>query len=109
MVMLPNDDELDAAMLARTPADLGAVIRDRRRRLGLDQATLAKRVGVSRQWIIEVERGHPRAELGLVLRALDALDIRLDAAVDRADARRKRGAVDIDAIVSRARKPVHDE
>ncbi|WIW50615.1 helix-turn-helix domain-containing protein (plasmid) [Bradyrhizobium sp. 62B] len=42
-------------MLTRTAADLGAVIRDRRKRLKLDQSTLAKQVGVSRQWIIEVE------------------------------------------------------
>ena len=46
------------AMLIRTPADLGAVIRDRRKQLKLDQATFAKRIGVSRQWVIEIERGH---------------------------------------------------
>ena len=56
-------------MLIRTPADLGAVVRDRRKELKLDQATLAKRIGVSRQWVIEIEHGHPRAELALVLRA----------------------------------------
>jgi DNA-binding XRE family transcriptional regulator len=63
-------------MLVRTPADL-AVIRDRRKQLKLDQAALAKRIGVSRQWAIEMERGCARAELALVLRALDALSIRL--------------------------------
>ena len=46
-------------MLVRTPADLGAVIRDRRKQLKLDQAALAKQIGVSRQWVIEIERGHP--------------------------------------------------
>ena len=35
-------------MLTRTPADLGAVIRDRRKQLKLDQAGLAKKIGVSR-------------------------------------------------------------
>lgn len=89
-------------MLVRTPADLGAVIRDRRKRLKLDQAALAKRIGVSRQWIIEVERGHARAELGLVLRAIDALDIELDASVGHGRPRRS-GAVDIDAIVAKAK------
>jgi len=39
-------------MFVRTPADLGAVIlRDRRRQLKLDQATFAKSIGVSRQWV----------------------------------------------------------
>ncbi len=89
-------------MLVRTPADLGAVIRDRRKRLKLDQATLANRIGVSRQWIIQTERGHAGAELGLVLRALDALSIGLDASIRKAG-RRPPGAVDIDAIVVAAK------
>jgi HTH-type transcriptional regulator / antitoxin HipB len=90
-------------MLVRTPADLGAVIRDQRKQLKLDQATLAERIGVSRQWIIEMERGHARAELALVLRALDALNIQLDTSIGQADGRRS-GAVDIDAIVAKAKK-----
>jgi HTH-type transcriptional regulator/antitoxin HipB len=92
-------------MLVRSPADLGAVIRDRRKQLKLDQATLAKRIGVSRQWIIEVERGHPRAELALVLRAVDVLGIHLDASVGPAtEPRRRIVTPDIDAIVAKARK-----
>ncbi len=89
-------------MFVRTPADLGAVIRDRRKQLKLDQAAFAKRIGVSRYWVILIERGHPRAELSLVLRALDALDIQLDAGVRETDRRRPRG-VDIDAIVAKAK------
>src|SRR6202790_5096093 len=85
-----------------TPTDLGAVIRDRRKQLKLDQAAFAKRIGVSRYWVILIERGHPRAALGLVLRAADALNIRLDASIDQA--KRRPGAVDIDAIVAKAKK-----
>lgn len=62
-------------MRLRTAADVGAAIRHRRRELALDQATLAKRVGVSRQWVVEIERGKSRAALGLVLRTLEALDV----------------------------------
>jgi len=91
-------------MLIRTPADLGAVIRDKRKRLKLDQSTLAKRIGVSRQWVIEVEKGHPRAELSLVLRALDALDIRLDCGEPAKSHAPTKSAVDINAIVAKARK-----
>ena len=50
-------------MRIRTPADLGALIRDSRTKLGLDQKSLAEKVGVSRQWIVEIEKGiaaHPR-------------------------------------------------
>jgi y4mF family transcriptional regulator len=95
-------------MLIRTPADLGAIIRDRRRELGLGQAELADRVGVSRQWIIGVERGRPRAELGLVLRTLDVLAIRLDASVEVNEGK-SRSTPDIDAIIASARKSTHDQ
>jgi HTH-type transcriptional regulator / antitoxin HipB len=90
-------------MLVRTPADFGAVIRDRRKQLKLDQAAFAKRIGVSRPWVIEIERGHSRAALGLVLRALDALDIQLDAGI-RETNRRRPSTVDIDAIVAKAKR-----
>jgi HTH-type transcriptional regulator/antitoxin HipB len=64
-------------MLLRTPVDLGSAIRDRRQQLNLDQSDLAKQVGVSRKWIIDAEKGKPRAEIGLILRTLDVLGLRL--------------------------------
>ena len=66
-------------MRIRTPADLGALIRHYRTKLELDQKSLAQRVGVSRQWIVGVEQGKPRAEIGLLLRTIGALGIALDA------------------------------
>jgi hypothetical protein len=39
-----------------------------------------QKIGVSRQWVIEVEKGKARAEVGLILRALDALSIPLSIA-----------------------------
>jgi HTH-type transcriptional regulator/antitoxin HipB len=110
-------------MRIRTPKEIGALIRDRRRHMGLDQSTLAKRVGVSRQWIIDAEQGKTRAAVGLILRTLEALDVKLEVhdADDPAkspteplgNARRSgegglRGTLspppDIDAIVQKARK-----
>jgi y4mF family transcriptional regulator len=91
-------------MFIRTPSDLGAAIRDRRRQLKLDQATLAKRIGVSRQWVIAIERGRSRAELGLVLRALDELGIGLNAEITEKVKTGATSAVDIDAIVNSARR-----
>ena len=58
--------------------DLASAVRGRRRALGLTQAELAARMGVSRDWIISFEAGKPKVELILVLRLLDALDLKLD-------------------------------
>jgi y4mF family transcriptional regulator len=92
-------------MFIRTATDVGAVIRDRRKQLGLDQSTFAKRIGVSRQWVIGVERGHARAAMGLVLRAIDALGIRLDASMEQTSRRGSTAsAIDINAIVAKAKK-----
>ena len=66
-------------MRIRTPADLGALIRDRRTKLRFDQKSLAAKVGVSRQWIVEVEKGKPRAEIGLIVRTIDSIGIQLEA------------------------------
>lgn len=93
-------------MHIHTPEDLGHVIRERRKGLGLDQAALAERAGVSRQWVVEVEGGKPRAEVGLVLRVLRVLGVELIAQDEPAppDAAGPTSAwVDIDAIVERGR------
>jgi len=92
-------------MLIRTPADLGALIRDYRRRRGLDQLALAKKIGVSRQWVVEIEKGKPRAEVGLILRALDVLGVPLSVD-DKKAARRGEdvAGADIDRIIDNARR-----
>jgi HTH-type transcriptional regulator/antitoxin HipB len=91
-------------MPLRTPLDIGVAIRDRRRRLSLDQAELATRIGVSRKWIIDVEKGKPRAEIGLVLRALDALGLKLSLDADRQKAETPPiPSVDIDKVLDRTR------
>ena len=97
-------------MLIRTTKELGLLLRDRRRATGLSQQDFADRLGVSRSWLIEVEQGKPRAAIGLVLRALAAVDVTLDArvrgAVRPAAPSRKpaRDAGDLDAILDRHRR-----
>lgn len=93
-------------MHIRTPLDLGLIIRQQRRHLGLNQTDLASRAGVGRQWIVAIEHGKARAELGLVLRTLAALDLTL--AVDRGgDATKRKDSsvtpIDIDAVVDAAK------
>jgi y4mF family transcriptional regulator len=61
-----------------TPGDLAQAVRDRRRHLGLSQESLAQRVGVSRQWIVALEQAKPTAEVGLVLKTLSTLGLRID-------------------------------
>lgn len=54
---------------------LGAAIRDARKSRGWTQQQLAEAANVSRQFVLDIERGaRLRAELGRVLRILRALD-----------------------------------
>jgi HTH-type transcriptional regulator/antitoxin HipB len=90
-----------------TPAAVGALIRDRRHALGLDQAELAARIGVSRLWVNQIERGKPGAGLGLVLRAFAALGVVLSGrSSDTQEGGRPAAIVtqDINAIIAEARR-----
>jgi len=60
----------------QNPEQLGRAVRIRRQEKGLSQSALAAQLGVERKWVIRLEAGNSKAELGLVLKALDALDIR---------------------------------
>ncbi|MFC7332467.1 helix-turn-helix domain-containing protein [Rhodocista pekingensis] len=102
-------------MRVLTPKDLGTAVGRRRRALGLSQRTLAEKAGVSRDWLIGLEQGRPRAELGLVLRTLAALDLalRLDAGDGAGDGAGDAGAdggppaaadIDLDMVLERARR-----
>jgi HTH-type transcriptional regulator/antitoxin HipB len=88
--LAPPAFQASTAMNLRNAIDVGLVIRERRRALGLDQATLAQRIGVSRQWVVEIERGKPRAEVALVLTALRVLGlaVRAEPRTDDSDVRR---------------------
>ncbi|MBB4798292.1 y4mF family transcriptional regulator [Brevundimonas bullata] len=92
-------------MIIRSPRDLGSAVRARRKALGLDQAAVADRVGVSRQWIGALEHGKAGVELGLVLRTLKALDIPLSLGDDLLVSSPPFSSVDIDAIVDAAKAP----
>lgn len=94
----------------RNPTDIGALIKARRKELGIGQVDLAKQIGASRLWVSQIEQGKPGAGIGLVLRALAALDI--DLVGDIAGAKRDGGyssqksiiTPDINDIVSQALK-----
>ena len=94
-----------------TPQDIGQTIRSRRKQLGWDQAKLADQVGVSRQWIINIEQGKPRAEIGLILRTLHVLDLPIYiGTVSNTEAADKKvssqpSSIDIDDIIDRLKTP----
>lgn len=60
--------------------DIAVLVKQERKKCGWTQAELAMRSGVSRDWVIALEKGKPTLELGLVLRTVKALHIRIDAA-----------------------------
>lgn len=62
-----------------SPAAVGAIIRARRQDRGLSQQSLAASTGVSRKFLIDLEAGHERAELGKTLAILAALGLSLTA------------------------------
>ena len=90
-----------SAMQMKTTSDIGALTRDRRTQLRWSQAELAKRVGVSRLWIVQLEKGKPTAQIGLVLRVLKELGIGLNASPSSHDdsSRKKIEADDLDRII----------
>ncbi len=76
--------------------DLAVAVRGRRSSLGLSQADLAKRAGVSRPWLSNVEAGKPTAEFGRIIRLLDALGLSLSLGATGDEV----GTVDLDALLS---------
>lgn len=88
--------------------DVAVAVRGRRKDLGLNQAELARRVGVSRKWIYEFEAGKSTAEFGILIRVLDELGLNFDVTKDSgAAASRPPGlprVVDLDALLDEHRE-----
>jgi HTH-type transcriptional regulator/antitoxin HipB len=60
----------------RSAEHLGMAIRLKRQEKKLSQAALAELLGVERKWVLRLEAGNARAELGLVLKAFKTLGLR---------------------------------
>ncbi|MEP6779929.1 MAG: helix-turn-helix domain-containing protein [Gemmatimonadaceae bacterium] len=58
-------------------AALGALVREARETARFSQTQLAERIGASRFWVAAFEKGKPSAELGLALKAIQALGLTL--------------------------------
>jgi transcriptional regulator with XRE-family HTH domain len=64
----------------------------------MSQADLASKLGTSRLWITEIERGKPGASLGLILQALSALGLELTTD-DKGKGAKDAGAKSNDALM----------
>lgn len=59
------------------PRELGALMRQERRRRGLTQIELADLAEVSDRFVRDVEKGKPSAEVGRVMAVLEVLGLEL--------------------------------
>jgi HTH-type transcriptional regulator / antitoxin HipB len=63
--------------LKYTALEIGALIRDTRKRLGVTQKDLALTAGTGLRFVIDLEKGKETCELGKSLRILQTLGITL--------------------------------
>jgi HTH-type transcriptional regulator/antitoxin HipB len=63
--------------LKYTPKQIGSMIRDTRKRLGVTQKDLALTAGTGLRFVIDLEKGKETCELGKSLRTLQTLGITL--------------------------------
>jgi len=68
------------ALIARSPDQLGALIRNVRQRRGLSQSQLADLAGARQEMVSIIERGHDGAKISTLLDLLHALDLDLTLA-----------------------------
>ncbi|MFO1114317.1 MAG: helix-turn-helix domain-containing protein [Beijerinckiaceae bacterium] len=67
-------------LLARTPSQIGAAIRRRRKALKLSQSRLGEKCGLRQETISLLETGNPAVRLDTLLGVLAALDLELQIA-----------------------------
>ena len=96
-------------MWAQTAAEIGKIIRTARLHRKLSQADLAHLLGTTQAWVSEVEKGKDTAQIGLVLRALNRLGVKLKTGVVPWDTPKPTGAagkgVDLNRIIRNLSQP----
>lgn len=85
------------------PQAAGRMIRGRRREMGMSQAQLAERAGVSRKFVASFESGHERAELGKFMMLASALDW----SITMTPAERPAGRWSLDDVARDIRRELH--
>lgn len=72
--------------LARSPKQLGNLIRRQRKKMGLSQAALGEKAGVRQGTVSIIETGNPAARFDTLLALLAALDLEFRVAPRSRDA-----------------------
>ena len=83
-----------------SPEAVAQAVRAARTERGWSQAELATRSHVGRRFIVDLESGHPRAELAKVLDVLKTLDIHAMALPAPANTKRPED-IDLAAVISK--------
>lgn len=90
-------------MKIRSARDLGLLVREARRVRKLTQAQLATKAGVGRDWVIALEKGNRGAEMGRVLRSLQALECAIEIGYKTpGDESKPKAATRVDQIITRS-------
>jgi y4mF family transcriptional regulator len=71
--LLANTSDLSSEQAAR----FGALVREHRKALGMNQHALALAAGVGRRFVIELEGGKPTIQLGRALMVANAVGLRI--------------------------------
>lgn len=66
--------------LARTPTQIGTLIRRQRKRLGLSQSAVGEQAGLRQETISLIETGNPATRLDTILTVLASLDLEFQIA-----------------------------
>jgi HTH-type transcriptional regulator/antitoxin HipB len=65
-------------MYAPNTESLGNILRTARKAKGLTQAELAARIGVTRHWVVQAEKGEPNTRAELFIKALASAGMAID-------------------------------
>jgi len=81
-LMSPSGNKSTTLRL-RSPKDIGALVKQRRKSLGLTQLEAADQAGVGRRFLIELEEGKPTTQLGKTIHVLSMLGVTLTGFVEQ--------------------------
>ena len=90
-------------MRIESPRQLGALLKDGRRKTGLTQQELADRVGASLRWVQRAEGGFAGTGIGMMLIALTTVGAALESG--RGDDTSSIVVPDVNRIITRALDP----
>ncbi|MFN0302446.1 MAG: type II toxin-antitoxin system Y4mF family antitoxin [Burkholderiales bacterium] len=83
---LPIGNEVVQDAAIRTSAELGVLVRERRKRLALNQLDIAGLGNTGNRFIVELENGKPTVQLQKVLDVMDLLGLEVIVRVKTARA-----------------------